>query len=196
MIVRNHQILFNVPFDEYLKLPGVSHSDIKNEGKSFSAATAHMQLGTHVHNYLLEPEKYNHDNISIVRPAAIAVKNKLGVLWQYLQPEVTVLSDFIHNGFVMRQRSRIDLGIPDRLVVDIKVSKVPLGVSIPRFGYDHQLNGYRCSFGAKIALLLRIDPDTCGRPGIEPLIEIYNVPPSTQWWDWQIVQRGKPLNNG
>lgn len=145
-----------------------------------------MMLGTNVHQYLLEPHLYNHENINIVKPAAMKIKETVGVLWQYLKPELTVTCLMVHNGFGMMYKGRMDLGIVGRVCIDIKVSKVPLAVSIPRFGYDDQQNGYRIGFDTKIALIIRINPDTLE-------IETYNVPISNAWWEYQIVQRGKPL---
>lgn len=193
MKVLNSKLQANVPFEKYLSLPGWSHSLIKSDGKEWKAPTQKMLLGTSVHEYLLEPDKYNRDNIDIVRPIAIAIKNKLGmVLLKHLQPEIMVTADFIHNGFGMAYKGRLDLCIPGRLVIDIKVSDVPLKIGIARFGYDDQQNGYIASVGAKIGLILRIAPSSCG-PGKTPVIEIYNVPINTQWWEWQIVHRGRVL---
>ena len=185
--VLNRQILHNVPFEVYQTLGGLSHSDIKNAGKPFTAPTQKMLLGTAVHNYLLEPEKYNHENIDVVKPAAIAIKKKIGPLWQYLRPEVCVTCTMVTNGMMIRYRGRADLNIPEQLIIDIKVSEVPLFVSVKRFGYDEQGTGYCLGFGARVGMIIRVNPK---RPDDEP--EIYIVKQNPAWWENQILSKGIP----
>jgi hypothetical protein len=192
MEVISRRLFQNVPFDEYQTMPGLSHSDIKNNGVPKTFPTPKMQLGTAVHNYLLEPEKYNHENIHIVKPAAIALKKQIGEMWRHMIPETVVLCTLVHNGMALQVRYRVDLGILNRIVIDIKVSPVPLSVSIKRYGYDDQLNGYRIGFNGQLAILIRVDPTTCGKPGIEPTTETYLVPPSNQFWEYTTVKYGKP----
>jgi hypothetical protein len=169
-------------------LPGVSNSDIKNAGKPFSNPTPKMLLGTAVHNYLLEPEKYNHENIEIVKPVAVAIKKKLGNLWQYLEPEVCITCLMVANGMALQYRMRADLHIMNQIVIDIKISKVPLSVSVKRFGYDDQLTGYCLGTGAKVGMIVRGNPD---KPQDEP--EVYIVKQNPAFWENEILKRGTPF---
>lgn len=191
--VRNRQVYRGITFDEYQALPGWSHSAIRQDGRvDIKPPTGKMLLGSAVHQYLLEPEKYNHENINIVKPVAAKLKQVLGPLLKYCEPELSVTADFVVNGLVMGYRGRIDLGILKRLVVDIKVSPVPLKISKERYDYDSQQSGYALAIEAGAAIILRIDPNSC-QPGKVPIIETYNVPISADWWKWQTVQKGKPL---
>lgn len=186
--VLNKKILKDIPFDEYLKLPGYSFSSIKG----FSGPpTAKMQLGTDVHNYLLTPEQYDHRNRELVLPIATALRKQLGVLVDKMLPESIVTADFVCNGFKLPYKGRLDLHIPGRLIIDIKVSDVPLSVSCPRFGYDDQQSGYAIGGECKIALLVRISPVSVKKK--RPIVEIKNVPITTLWWENQIVQKGEPI---
>lgn len=189
--IHNRQLRENVPFDEYVQLPFYSHSDIKNDGRAFTSPTTKMLIGTDVHNYLSEPEKYNHDNVEIVRPAAVALKQIVGPLWKYGKPELVVTCWMRYNGFQLPYKGRGDRVIVDRLVVDFKISSMPIKSGIDRFGYDDQLSGYGIGFGASAAIIIRVDPKTCV-PGKKPLTEIYNVPIKHDWWCYQIMHRGKP----
>lgn len=188
MIVQNRQILHDVPFEQYLLLPGWSHSKIKSDGRTWAPPTDKMLLGTAVHQYLLEPEKYNHTNIVIVKPAAIALKNVVGVLWEYAETELVVTADFIHNGFLLNYVGRVDLGVKKKLLIDFKVSEVPLAVSIKRFGYDDQLNGYGEAYDVPHRFIIRINPK---RPSDKP--EIHKVPLDLKFWEYHIASKGVPL---
>jgi hypothetical protein len=192
MIVQNRQIWANVPFDEYLQMGGWSHSRINAEGKDVKIATPKMLLGTDVDNYLTSPEQYHHENIEIVKPLALALKRKIGDLWKSAFKQPVVRCQFVSGGLVLEYLGRCDMLIPDILEIDFKVSSVPLAVSIPRFGYDNQQNGYIAGFGVKAGMIMRIDPKL-KRGQTEHEIEIYTVPINTTWWDYQIARFGKPV---
>lgn len=186
MIVKERRILRTYPFDKYLRLPGWSHSLIRNNGKDFTKPTNKMTLGSYVHQYLMEPENYPHDNRRMVRAIALKLQEFLGDLLHYLEPELAVTCIFEYEDFYLRYKGRIDLGIVGRIVIDIKVSKQPLKKGIEFFHYDTQLVGYARSIDAKVALIIRIDPDTL-------VIETYLVPLDSHgdyWWHEQIKQKG------
>jgi hypothetical protein len=121
MTVSGLKLLKDLSFEEYLALPGFSYSFLKNEGKPIQT-TDKMRLGTCVHSYLLTPADYKHENARIVRPVAAKLKQTLGVLIKYLIPELGITANFCHEGFTMPYKGRLDLCIPGRLVVDIKIS--------------------------------------------------------------------------
>lgn len=183
--VQNRRLFENLPFEEYLQLPGTSHSDIKSNGTKITV-TKKMLLGTRVHNYLLTPDAYDYDDIGIVRPVAMKLKEKLGPLLQYAKPEVSGNAYFVYGQWRLLVRFRCDLLITPQLQVDIKVSDVPLAVSIPKFGYDDQQNGYQIGFGVKRSLIVRISPKTKD-------IETYMVPFSEQFWKMSIMEKGEPI---
>lgn len=179
----------NISFDEYLALPGLSHSGIVGFA---GTNTPKMQLGTDVHNYLLTPKEYNHNNREYVLPIATELRNHLGPLIKHLQCELAVTANFLAGGFNLAWKGRLDLCIPGKLVVDIKVSDVPLAVSRPRFGYDNQQSGYALGIDASIALIVRISPKSVLKDK-KPIIETFNVPITHLWWENMIVQKGEPI---
>jgi len=145
-----------------------------------------MLLGSDVDNYLTNGENYNHDNADIIRPIAVAVKQRIGVLYKYLVPQLSFTADFVHSGFKLAYKGRSDLAIKGRLVIDIKVSEMPLAKSIQHFGYDNQLNGYAAALEATAALIFSVNPKT-------KIVTCYNVPLSHEWWEYQILQKGEPI---
>lgn len=173
------------PFDEYLKMPGWSHSGLKNEGISFESTPA-MQLGTHVHEYLLSPDEYRFNDISIIRPLAIEVKKKLGPLWEFLVPEQAVAADFIHEGLVMPYKGRIDLSIYGKLVLDLKVSTQSFESSMNYFRYDRPISGYCGAIDCDRGMMIKIHPKT-------KETKLYNIDLSFDWWEHQIIRKGEPL---
>lgn len=183
--VTNRQIL-TCPFDEYLKLEGVSFSDIKQEGKEPFVATEKMQLGTKVHNYLLEPEQYRYWDIDIIRPLAVAVKQRIGPLFAYLKPELAVTADFTYGGFVMPYRGRVDLGIPNKIIIDLKVTELKLAKAMEYFDYPFQTSGYALGMNAPVSMIIGIHPKT-------KQTTLYNIPINQSWWANQIIQRGKAI---
>lgn len=186
MEVKNLKLFPTCPFDEYLEMPGWSYSGIRSQGKIFEAPTMKMNLGTKVHKFLLEPREYDYSEIDIVKPLAGALKAKVGPLMKYAKPELVVTADFIHNGFCMKYKGRIDFPVIPRIIIDFKVSEMPIQKSVPYFGYDIQQSGYALACGCPLALIMSIHPKT-------KYISIYNVPISAKWWEWQIIQKGEPI---
>lgn len=174
--------IHDIPFEEYLALAGYSYSGIKNDGVDFTP-TAKMQLGTDVHNYLLTPEVYQHENIRIVKPLAIALKEKLGALHKFLLPERAVTCNFHSEGFTMPYKGRVDLGIPKRIIIDIKVTEMDIYKFVQYFGTGFQLSGYALGFEASLALIVSINPKTLKT-------KITNIPITSDWWQNQVIQKG------
>lgn len=186
MIIKNRKLIPNIPFEEYLALPGWSHSAIKGLGKAPIKVTQKMQLGTHVHNYLLTPETYQFDDIKIVRPIAIKLKSLLGPLFEQLQKEMVVTADFCYNGFILKYKGRIDLGIYGLTVIDLKISEMPLHKSVAYFEYDNQLNGYAAAFDAKTAFIIGAHPIKNEIP------TVHSTKLNHDWWNYHISQKGEP----
>lgn len=180
----------NMKFEEYLTLPGYSYSGLKAKSSPFpDQPTAKMWLGTKVHNYLLEPEKYNHEDREIVKPMALAVRNVLGPeLLGLMEKELVVTCDMECGGFTMPYKGRLDMCRVGRIVIDLKVSTMPLHRSIPFFGYDKQLSGYAIATGSRVALIVKVDPRNC-----KPETKIISI--QSEWWERQVLKYGQPKAN-
>ncbi len=185
MQVRN-LVMTTCPFEEYLALPGWSHSGLKNEDLEWKPPTKKMELGVKVHNYLLKPEEYNYEDIDTVKPLALSIKNRIGPLFDLLRKEVAITADFIYSGFVMQYKGRFDLGLEGLIVIDPKISDIPLSRSIAYFNYDRPMSGYAIAIGAPSALLASVNPKT-------KKTELMQIPISQVWWHEQILKKGEPL---
>jgi len=181
MQVSNIQFYKN-NFDAYHKIVGFSYSHIKGGGFQ---PTAKMRLGTAVHNYLLEPSEYNHENREIVIPLANAIKAELSGILPFLDTELSVTCDMEHAGMIMPYKGRVDMVRSGKIVIDLKVSEMPLARSIAHFGYDYQVNGYMAATLSEHGMIIRIDPKT-------RKVEKKMITKDTSWWEMQILRFGVP----
>lgn len=187
MQVQNQKILKTCPFEDYLQIPAWSYSGIKFNGVEKFEPSAKMQLGTHVHNYILTPKEYKYNDIDIVRPIAVKLKQTIGeVLLSHCEPELAVTADFIHESFCLKYKGRLDLSIPGRLVIDLKITEMDIRRGIEFFGYNHQQSGYAAAIGAHNAFIVSIHPKKL-------TTQIYSVPLRYDFWDHHIKQKGEPI---
>jgi hypothetical protein len=184
MQVTNQQYFKGYDFATYQQLPGHSYSSIK--GGTF-AATPKMQLGTSVHNFLLEPEKYDHSNREIVYPIANVLMQHLGDVIKFMDTELSVTCDMTCEGFTMAYRGRIDMALIDKMVIDLKVSEIPLNRSVPFFGYANQLTGYCLATSCTHAMIVRVCPKTYK-------VEKTMIRLAVDWWHNKVLELGIPTN--
>jgi hypothetical protein len=187
MQVLNRKMMTTCPFEDYLRIPAWSYSGIKLNGVDKFEPTAKMMLGTHVHNYLLTPKEYKYDDIAIVKPIAIKLKETIGErLLQYCEPEMVVTADFVHDGFRLKYKGRIDLGIFGKLVIDCKITELDIRKDVEFFGYDKQQSGYALGIDAKMYLIVAVHPKKL-------TTQIYTAPIRTDWWEHHTKQKGDPI---
>jgi hypothetical protein len=174
-----------VDFDEYLQLPGLSYSDIKNDGKKIDP-TVKMRFGTLVDTYVFEPSKYNYEQYHLVRPVADRIVSDLGPLIKRGRRQLAVTCTMVHQGFYLYYRGRPDLDAGG-LVIDLKVSEMPIIQSINHFGYNHQVNGYAIPLGSRGAVIYSINPKHPHQ------VQKQAVANSLSWWEKQVLKYGKPI---
>jgi len=177
------RILEGVPFDEYLKLPGLSFSGTK--GTLPVNVTERMQLGTRVHAYLLEPSKYDGQHYKLVRAIAQKVNSQIGALIKIGKSELTVLCTMVHRGYYLYYKGRVDL-FAGGMIIDLKVSELEIVAAINHFGYNHQLNGYAIALKARASVLFSINPNTLK-------VQTAPIPNSSTHWERVVLQYGKPI---
>ena len=173
-----------ISFEEYRALPGLSYSGIKNGD---FVPTKKMMLGTAVHNYILEPDKYNGANRDVVVPIARVILSQLGELAKHMQTELSVTCNMKYEGFAMAYKGRIDMIRPGKLIIDLKISEIPLNRSVPFFGYANQLTGYCLATNTPAALILRVCPKTYK-------VEKTMIRKNVAWWEYKVLEYGVPSN--
>ncbi len=181
MKVSSSKILDGISFEDYLKIPAFSFSGLRGGGPE--TPTPAMQLGTRVDNYRFEPQLYDGEDYATVKACAQTLNATLGAARPRVQ--VSVMATFENAGKYLPVKGRVDMLLPN-LVVDMKISKMPLVSAINHFRYDWQLTGYCMMTGSSRAMIISINPLT-----YKPTL--MNIPLVTDWWEHQILTYGKAL---
>lgn len=182
MQVSNTKYYSDLDFEDYLAMPGVSFSSLKDK---IIVPSEGMKLGTRVHNYINEPDKYDWQQVELVKPIAETLKAYIGDAFQYLQKEVAFTADFTHNGMVLPYKGRADMLKAGRLVIDIKVLSGDLAPAIKMFQYDRQISGYCLATGSSLGLIIAYNK-------AKKKTEVRAIKPNADFWEYQCVHRGMP----
>lgn len=181
MTISNIKYYYDLPFEDYLKLPGTSFSMLKGGDITETAA---MQLGTRVHNFLNEPTKYDWQQAEIVRPIAAAIIGYIGNAFHYLHKEVAFTCDMIHNGLVLQYRGRADMICIGKIVVDLKIIAGSIQASCDRFGHIDQVSGYCLGTTTPVGLIIAYNKS---RKAVETKV----IKPVPGFWEYQVVRLGR-----
>lgn len=173
-----------MPFEDYLKMPGLSYSGVKNGGAPIDP-TEKMRFGSLVDAYLFEPHKYNGDMYDMVRPVALEAHRVLGAALRHGKRQVVVTCKMRCMGLVITYKGRVDLWLQP-IVIDFKVSDLPILDAINHFGYHHQLNGYAIPLQAQKSILISV--------GRKPPHKVQMMPIENSgiFWRQQIIKHGTP----
>lgn len=183
MTVTNAVQYSNLPWDDYIKLPGYSFSGLRNPDRDTNfQPTPKMRLGSAVDNYIFTPKEYNGEMFELVRPVAVELRKVLGSALDLGRPQVSFTADFCHAGLKMPYRGRCDLLIA-KLIVDLKVSELPIHKSIEYFMYHHQISGYALAGGCEKAMIISIHPKT-------HKISMTMINIVADWWEYQVKVNG------
>jgi len=148
----------NIPFNDYLKVGGYSYSFLKRENAGSVApfmSTKKVELGKLVDAILTQP-----DDIDIYSPQLKTAEKIATVLTnnfpiKHFESQVSLTCDMEYNGLKMPFRGRLDWGLKDIAVIDLKVTAENNFRSvINHMGYDNQLFGYCGAYGARLGYIL------------------------------------------
>lgn len=193
MKIHDLQILHNIPFEEYLSLPGISYSTIKSEGKGF-APTSKMRLGTDVHSYISDPSGCSNDiNIPLVKPIANLIITEIGSLYKIVEKEVVVTCLMEFGGFIMKYKGRIDLKVKNLLIIDLKVAE-DVEKTIYYFGYDHQIEGYCIPLGIPQGIIIGVSPKKVDPKTKLNQVKRIAVRVKYSWWEQKVAQWGRKID--
>ena len=144
-----------------------------------------MSLGTKVHNYILEPHKYEYgEDHKMVAEISQELLKIIDIT--LFEKELSVTADFEHQGFVLPFKGRIDLGLRNKIVIDFKILQGSLSNAVNYFGYDKQLSGYCYAIGADNAVIISYNKS-------KKKTEIKSITPNPLFWEQEILKRGKIL---
>jgi hypothetical protein len=157
---KNIQCYKDIPFEEYLKLQGYSHSFLKsniNGAKKYFNMTDKVRVGALVDSIITEPAKA--DMSSPLYPAAktiaFEIKKLFGDLVEVAQKQLSYTATLEFAGLEMQTTGRLDLLIPDFAVIDLKVTnEINVDALIEYMGYDNQVWHYSRLSNVKKAFLI------------------------------------------
>jgi hypothetical protein len=169
-------------------MPGISYSSVKAATRGRVDPTDKMRFGSLVDTYLFEPAKYNGEQYELVRPVAQAAVQQLGQALRHARRQLVVSCTMICEGLYLKYKGRVDMTICSQhpVVLDFKVSDMPLLAAIKHFGYNHQVNGYAIPLQAKTSIIFSISPKPPYKPQMMP------IPNSLIYWRQVVKQYGKP----
>lgn len=175
----------DLPFEDYLALPGRSFSSFKGP----VTETEGMRLGTRVHQFLLEPEQYDWKDAEIVRPIATRLREFLGDAIQYMEREVSFTCLMEYEGMGLWYKGRADLIKIGTLLVDLKILSSSIQQACEMFGYPAQQSGYCIATTTPRALILSYNK-------LRRKVESQMVAVEQGWWKKKILTHGMPIPRG
>jgi len=182
MRISNITYYRGLDFEDYLKLPGTSFSSLKGE----IPVSAGMALGSRVHAYINEPDKYDWQQVDIVKPIAATLRAVVGDAFKYLEKEVAFTCDMEHNGLVLTYRGRADMLKVGRIVIDLKVLAGSLESACSRFGYVDQISGYCLPTNCDRGLIIAYNKST-------KKVETKLIKPTPGFWEYTVARLGRPV---
>lgn len=175
----------NMSFEEYLQIPALSFSFLKNSGMAL-APTAKMRFGSLVDAFVFEPEKYNGEQYKLVKPVAKAVKNKLGSLLTHGKRQLAITCNMVHRGLFIPYKGRVDL-FAGGIIIDMKVSELDIRKAIEHFGYHHQISGYGLPLHANVGVIVSVHPKSPHN------IQTAPIRISQEYWEKKVLEYGRPV---
>lgn len=174
----------DIPWEDYLALPGKSFSGIKNEGVDIGYSTG-IKIGKLVHTYLLKPKEYNYEESDIVIPIARALVSVYNSIIKHAEVEIAATSKFVLEGLMMPHKGLADMAIRRHLVLDFKILAGDLKPYLERFKYPDQVRGYMLPFEAPLGLIVAFNKKT-------KQVQMEPVGQNITWWAHQIKKYGTP----
>lgn len=182
----------DLPFEQYIKLKGLSHSYLKNEingvAKHFEISEK-MRLGSMVDAFLTQPLEvdFNSDLFNVGRDIAIAIQKQFGSIIKHLEPQISYTAEAEFKGLKIETQGRLDWLLRGHAVVDLKVTEATdLKPLIKFMGYDNQMWHYTGMANVNKSFILAYSTKL---KKCLPLIEI-NRDERNEFWESKILKFG------
>lgn len=152
----------NIPFEDYLKLGGYSHSFLKREHNGIVeplTITENIRIGKLVDAILTDPASADMTDslYQYAKNIAFEIKKTFGELIKSFESQISFTADIEYKGFKMATTGRLDWGLPKHAVIDLKVTKSKisaLNTLVEFMGYKNQLWHYCKMYGVTKAYLI------------------------------------------
>lgn len=194
----------NLPFDDYIKLSGYSHSFLKsnvNGVKAYFNVTDNVRMGSLVDSILTEPNRVDFSDqlYPAAKLAAYKINDLFGDVFNESEKQISYTANISFNGLEMETTGRLDFLIPGFAVIDLKVTGAKdINGLIDFMGYGNQLWHYSNLAGVDNAYLLicQVDKKVYKSGHIEfknPRVHIRQVDVSSlhnEFWANSIINFG------
>ncbi len=135
----------NLPFEDYLKLDGYSHSFLKREHGGITTEltiTDNIRLGKLVDGIITEPKTVDMSDVlyPVAKRIAYDITKNFGDLIKQFDKQVSFTANTEFNGFTMPTKVRLDFLLPGHAAIEMKVTMSKDIDSIIKFmGYENQV---------------------------------------------------------
>jgi hypothetical protein len=181
----------NLPFADYLKLPGYSFSRLKNDRGGLYVPpniTAKMSVGSMVDEILCDGTP-DEDSEIFAPCLAIAhtIRKDFGYFLDGMKKQVSFTGRVNHKGFEMQVKGRTDFLLDQYAILDLKITEATsLAPLIAFMGYDRQLTNYAGLASVPKAYILAYSTKLKKVLPLHPI----NVTLPNEWWADKIITFG------
>lgn len=149
----------NLPFEEYLKLGGYSHSFLKRQRGGIAEElqmTDNIMLGKLVDAILTDTQAdINHHLYPHAKKIAYELQRSFGNMLNLFEKQVSYTADIQFGNFYMPTTMRLDYLLPKHAVIDLKITQSKNVKQLIDFmGYENQVWHYSKGAQVKDAYIL------------------------------------------
>lgn len=191
----NIKRLDNIPFNDYLKLDGYSHSFLKREHNGITselAITENILTGKLVDAILTDPATADMSSPLYGKAKIIAhdIREAFAGIIHRFEKQVSFTCEMEHRGFTMPSKMRLDFLLPAHAVIDLKFTKSKpeqIPTLIEHFGYKNQVWHYCKGAGVKMGYLM-----IYSEPARRTLLYMVDpAAPTNPFWEEKILLFGR-----
>lgn len=195
---RSQKLHPKLGFEDYVRLPGVSHSFVKYQENGvlpYREPTEKMRLGSLVDAFLTEPDKVDATNplFKQARTIASRIQNRHGDMLSSMEPQRSYSGVMRSGDMELDVCGRLDWELPGKIVLDLKVTAAEtpkqFAALVDYMGYKNQLFNYAGLSGANVAFII---PYSIPLGDCLPIVSV-PVGGSNPFWERAILMHGRAV---
>ena len=197
VVYRNCERAQVASFEEYLSLPGNSHSSIKSDKGGYSApfnVTKKVMIGKIVDQILTDSGKvdYANENYPIAKKIAAYIQGQFYSILPHLKTQQSFTGVMEYKGLTMLGKGILDYLLPNFCVLDLKVTaEKNVDKLIEFMGYKNQLWHYGRLSGVKYAYILIYSTHKDNQKHPLRMIKIDISSPNNSFWENAVLNFGE-----
>jgi len=191
----NTQRYENLPFEQYLKLDGYSHSFLKGQKNGITPyfkVTDKVRLGSLVDALLTQDDRFDFSDPLAQKAISIArnIKDTFGGMIKLFKPQISYTSVASLGAFSLKVTGRLDWELPKHCIIDLKVtgakSDKEFATYIEHMGYKNQLWHYAKMGGFNKAYIVAYSTPA------KKCLNVVSIPVGdrNEFWEQKILEFG------